>query len=219
MTSMTRQYSAAASHARNVVDKTADVWTEGARTVTGRLFGLQVDLVPAVERYFDLVQRTVDINRRLAVRWAEAAATLSGAVREKAESAGDVVRGKAEAAGDIAREQAENAELAAREQAAKAEQAGKELARQARRAEREQAEKAERAARERAAKAEQAEQELARQARQAEREHARQAHDRARARYEGLPKAELSDLLAQRDLPKTGNIDELIERLVEADSK
>jgi hypothetical protein len=187
MTSMTRQYSAAASHARNAVDKTADVWTEGARTVTGRLFGLpQVDLVPAVERYFDLVQRTVDINRRLALRWAEAAATLSGAVREKAESAGDVVREKAEAAGDIAREQAENAELAAREQAAKAEQAEKELARQAR---------------------------------QAEREHARQAHARARARYEGLTKAELSDLLAKRELPKTGNIDELIERLVEADSR
>jgi hypothetical protein len=184
MTSMTRQYSAAASHARNAVEKTADVWTEGARTVTDRLFGLpQVDLVPAVERYFDLVQRTVDINRRLAVMWAEAAGTLSGVVREKAGSAGDVVREKAEAAGDIAREQAENAERVASEQAAKAEQ------------------------------------ELARQARQAEREHARQAHERARQRYEGLSKAELSDLLAKRDLPKTGNIDELIERLVEADSK
>jgi flagellar biosynthesis GTPase FlhF len=220
MSSMTRQYSAAASHARNVVEKTADVWTEGARTVTGRLFGLpQVDLVPAVERYFDLVQRTVDINRRLAVRWAEAAGTLSGVVREKAESAGDVVREKAEAAGDIAREQAENAERATREQAAKAEQAEKELARQARQAEREQAEKAGQAAREQAAKAEQAEKELARQARQAEREHARQAHARARQRYEGLTKAELSDLLAERDLPKTGNIDELIERLVEADSR
>ena len=72
---------------------------------------------------------------------------------------------------------------------------------------------------EQAAKAEQAEKELARQARQAEREHARQAHERARQRYEGLPKAQLSDLLAKRDLRKTGNIDELIERLVEADSK
>jgi flagellar biosynthesis GTPase FlhF len=217
MTSMTKQYSAAASQARNAVDKTADAWTEGARAVTGRLFGLpQVDLVPAVERYFDLVQRTVEINRRLAVRWAEAAGALSGAVREKAESAGDVVREKAEAAGDIAREQAENAERAAREQAAKAEQAEKELARQARQAEREQAEQAGRAARE---QAERAEQELARQARQAEREQARQAHARARARYEGLTKAELSDLLAKRELPKTGNIDELVERLVEADSR
>src|SRR5579859_4503949 len=187
MTGMTRQYSAAASHARNVVDKTADLWTQSAQTVTGRLFGLpRVDLVPAVERYFNLVQRTVDINRHLAIRWAEAAGTLSGVVREKAGSAGDIMRDKAEAAGDVAREQAKQAEQAAREQAAKAEQAEKELARQAR---------------------------------QAEREHARQAHKRARARYEGLTKAELSDLLAQRKLPKTGNIDELIERLVEADSK
>jgi hypothetical protein len=184
MTNMTRQYTTAASHARNAVDKTADAWTEGARTVTGRLPGLpQLDLVPAVERYFDLVQRTVDLNRRLAVRWAEAAATLSGVVREKAGSAGDVMREKAEAAGNVAREQAAKAEQAAREQAAKADQAEKE------------------------------------QARQAEREHARQAHQRARQRYEGLSKAQLSDLLAKRDLPKTGNIDELIERLVEADSR
>ena len=187
MTSMTRQYSAATSRARNAVEKTADVWTDGARTVTDRLPGLpQVDLVPAVERYFDLVQRTVDINRSLAVRWAKATGTLSGVVREKAESAGDVVRDKAEAAGDVAREQALKAEKAAREQAAKADQAEKELARQAR---------------------------------QAEREHARRAHEGARQRYEGLSKAELSDLLAKRDLPKTGNIDELIERLVEADSR
>jgi SAP domain-containing protein len=220
MTSMTRQYSAAANRARNAVEKTADVWTDGARTVTGRLPGLpQVDLVPAVKRYFDLVQRTVDINRRLAVRWAEAAGALSGVVREKAESAGDVVRDKAEAAGDIAREQAVKAERAAREQAAKIDQAEKELARQARQAERERAVKAERAAREQAAKADQAEKELARQARQAEREHARRAHERARQRYEGLTKAQLSDLLAKRDLPKTGNIDELIDRLVEADSR
>jgi SAP domain-containing protein len=187
MTSMTRQYSAAASQARNAVEKTVDVWTEGARTVTGRLFGLpQVDLVPAVERYFDLVQRTIDINRRLVVRWAEAAGTMSGVVREKAGSAGDLAREKAEAAGDFAREQAVKAERTAREQAAKADQAEKELARQAR---------------------------------QAEREHARQAHERAHQRYEGLSKAQLSDLLAKRDLPKTGNIDELIERLVEADSR
>ena len=187
MTSMTRQYSAAASHARNAVDKTADFWTEGARTVTGRLPGLpQVDLVPAVERYFELVQRMVDINRRLAVRWAETAGTLSGVAREKAGSAGDVVREKAETAGNVVRGQAEKAEQAAREQAGKVEQA---------------------------------ERELARQARQAEREQARRAHERARQRYEGLPKAELSDLLAKRELPKTGNIDELIERLVEADSK
>ena len=114
MTSMTRQYSAAAGRARNAAGKTADFWTRGARTVTGLVPGLpQVDLVPAVERYFELVQRTVDINRHLAVRWAEAVGTLSGVVRENAESAGGLVREKAEAAGNVVREQAEQAEQAA----------------------------------------------------------------------------------------------------------
>jgi hypothetical protein len=47
----------------------------------------------------------------------------------------------------------------------------------------------------------------------------RRAHKRARERNAGLTKAELSDQLAQRELPKTGNVDALIERLVEADSK
>ncbi len=184
MTSMTRQYSSATSRARSAVDKTTDFWTQGARTLTDRLPGLpQIDLIPAVERYFDVVQQTVDINRRLTVKWAEAAGTLSEMVRDRAESAGNLVREKAESAGDIVRDKAESAERTAREQA------------------------------------EQAEKERAREARFAERQQARQAHDKARERYEGLTKAELSDQLAKRQLPKSGNVDELIERLVEADSK
>jgi hypothetical protein len=222
---MTRQY--AAGRARNAGEETAGFWTRGARTVTDLVPGLpRVDLVPAVERYFELVQRTVDINRRLTVRWAQAVGTLSGTVRKKAESAGDLAREKAEAADNVMREQAEKAQQAVLEQVKKAEQAEKGLAQAAReqaekaeKAAREQAEKAEKAAREQAQKAEQAEQGLARQARQAEREQARRAHKRARERYEGLTKAELSDQLAKRELPKTGNVDALIERLVEADSK
>jgi hypothetical protein len=48
-----------------------------------------------------------------------------------------------------------------------------------------------------------------------------QAAERAkvRERYEGRTKAELAEELGQRDLPKTGNIDELIERLVDADTQ
>jgi hypothetical protein len=172
---MTRQYRAEAGRSRNAAERTAG------------FPGLpRVDLVPAVERCFDLVQRTVDINRRLAVRCAEVVGTLSGVVRDKTESAGDLVRDKAEAAGTVMREQAEQAQQAALERVEKTGQAG---------------------------------QELARQARQAEREQARRAHKRARERYEGLTKAELSDQLAKRELPKTGNVDDLIERLVEADSR
>ena len=185
MTSMTRHYSDTASQARHAADKAADVWTQGARGVTGLIPRLpQIDLVPAVERYFAVVQLTVDINRYLTVKWVQAAGRLTGVVREQAESAADGVREMPASVGHVVHEQAAKAEHAVREQAVKAEQA---------------------------------EQERARQARKAEREQARQAHDRARERYEGLTKAELSDQLAARDLPKTGNVDELTERLIEDD--
>ena len=163
MTSTTERYRAAASQSASTVEKIADFWTQGSQKLTDYMpAGLpQVDLVPVVERYFEFVQRTVDISRDLTIKWAESAGMLSGAVREQAESVGGLVREQAE----------------------------------------------------------QAEKELAREARKAEREQARHAHDKARERYEGLTKAELSDQLGQRDLPKTGNVDELVERLVEADSK
>src|ERR1700760_4207170 len=166
MTSTTERYRAAASQSASTVEKAADFWTQGSKKLTEYMpAGLpQVDLVPFVERYFEFVQRTVDISRDLTIKWAESAVMLSGVVREQAESVSGLVR-----------EQAEQAE--------------------------------------------QAEKELVREARKAEREQAKHAHDRARERYEGLTKAELSDLLDKRGLPKTGNVDELIERLVEADSK
>ena len=166
MTSTTERYRAATSQSASTVEKVADFWTQGSKKLTDYMpAGLpQVDLVPFVERYFEFVQRTVDISRDLTIKWAESAGMLSGVVREQAESVSGLVREQAELAG-------------------------------------------------------QAEKDLVREARKAEREQARHAHDKARERYEGLTKAELSDLLDKRDLPKTGNVDELIERLVEADSK
>ena len=183
MTSTTERYRAAASQSASTVEKIADFWTQGSQRLSERMLpGLpQVDLVPMVERYFEFVQRTVDISRDLTLKWAEAAGTLSGAVREQAESVGGLVREQAESTRDFVHEQADKAQQAAQ--------------------------------------AEQAEQELAREARKAEREQAKHAHDRARERYEGLTKAELSDQLDRRHLPKTGTVDELVERLVEADSK
>ena len=187
MRSMTRQYSAVASQASGAAERAADFWTQGAEVLADRFTGLpQVDPVPAVERYFDVVQRAVAMNRDIAVKWAQAVGTLSGVVREQAESAGEVMRERAESVGDVVRERAESVERAAGEQAEIVERA---------------------------------EQEVAREARRIEREQSRRAHEKARARYEGLTKAQLSDLLAERSLPKTGNVDDLIERLVEADGK
>jgi len=192
MTSTTQRYGAAASQSTSTAEKIADFWTQGPQKLSDYMLpGLpQVDLVPVVERYFEFVQRTADISRDLTVEFVQRTLDIHR----------DLTIKWAEAAGMLSgavREQAESARDLVREQAGKAEQA----------------------VREQAHKAEQAEQELAREARKAEREQARHAHENARERYEGLTKAELSDLLDQRDLPKTGNVDELVERLVEADSK
>lgn len=216
MTGIPPQYAAVASRASEAVEKAADSWTQGVRRLTD-LFPTvpQVDLVPAVERYFDLVQRAVDINRDITVRWAQAAGTLTGVVREQAESAAGVLRERGEAAGEAVRERAESFDQAAARQAEQAARAEKELAHAAEQAAAEQAEQAA----EQAQQAERAEQELAQEARRLEREQARQAHQQARARYQGLSKAELSSLLAQRGLPKSGNVSDLIERLVEADGR
>ena len=97
MPSTTERYSAAASQSASTVEKIADFWTQGSQRLSDHMLpGLpQVDLVPVVERYFEFVQRTVDISRNLTLSWAEAAGTLSGAVREQAESMGGLVREQA----------------------------------------------------------------------------------------------------------------------------
>ena len=119
MTSTTERYRAAASQSASTVEKMADFWTQGSKKLTDYVpAGLpQVDLVPIVERYFEFVQRMVDINRELTIKWAESAGMLSGVVREQAESVGGLVREQAESARDFAHEQAGKAEQAAREQA------------------------------------------------------------------------------------------------------
>ena len=227
MTSMTRHYSDAASQALHAADKAADAWTQGARGVTGLIPRLpQIDLIPAVEGYFDLVEKTVGINRYLAVKWVQAAGRLTGVVRDQAESAADVVREMPASVGHVVHEQAAQAEQAVRDQAEKAEQAERERARQARKAEREQARRAHDQARERYegwTKAELsdqlAERGLPKTGNVNELTERLIEDDQARERYEGLAKAELSDQLAERGLPKTGNVNELTERLIEADSK
>jgi hypothetical protein len=45
------------------------------------------------------------------------------------------------------------------------------------------------------------------------------AQEQAAKKYADLTKAELQDDLAKRDLPKTGTVDELRERLIEDDTK
>jgi hypothetical protein len=234
MPTTTKPYSVAASQARSAVEKTADLWTQGARTLTGILPVLpQIDLVPAVERYFDFVQNTVEANRSIAVRWARAASSFSGTVREETESAKETVRERAQEAGETAKEKAAQAEhdFVTEARRVERERARREYARTREQYENQtKAELSEELAQrdlpktgdkgeliERLVEAD-TENNVVTQEHRAARENAKREQASARERYENMTKAELSDLLAKRDLPKTGDKDELIERLVEADT-
>ena len=105
----------AARRARSAVEKVTDFWTQAARKWTGQTYLLpwlpRAGPIPAVERYFELVQRMAEMNRDLTVRCADAASALSAAGHEQvpAGSAGDAMREQAGTAEQAAREQAEQA--------------------------------------------------------------------------------------------------------------
>src|SRR4051794_4132596 len=67
--------------------------------------------------------------------------------------------------------------------------------------------------------AEQAQRQQASDAAKAERQERKQAQDQARERYQSLTKIELADEAGKRNLPKTGTVDELVDRLVADDTK
>jgi hypothetical protein len=189
MTISTDSYTAAAGQAKQATEKSVEAWKNGAKTFTDQLDAIKlpaVDLTEPVARYFEYLQKAVDLNRELATKWAEALSSLSGTVREQTQKLGSVVQDQTDKVADLTVQQAQKAEQAAKKQAEQAEEAEKAKAREAKRIEREEAKK---------------------------------AQLQAREAYEGLTKAELSDQLSGRGLPKTGNIEDLIERLVSADSE
>ncbi len=94
-----------ATRARSAVEKVADFWAQGARKLIDQTYMFpqlpQAGLIPAVERYFEFVQRMAEMNRDLTVKWVQAASALSGVAGEQVpvEPAGDVVREQAATAG------------------------------------------------------------------------------------------------------------------------
>ena len=76
-----------ASQPHTAVERAAGLWAQGTRKVADQAYLLpwlpSADLIPAVERYLEFVQRMAEINRDLTIKWAEAVSALSGVVREQ----------------------------------------------------------------------------------------------------------------------------------------
>jgi hypothetical protein len=189
------------------VRQTQEAWTGIVESLTDNVqaFTKNISPVPtvdptaAIDQVFDFWAKALETQRDALKQFAGASVAAGDRVREQVEQVSSVVREQGESVKQVARAQAETTERIAREQAEAADRAEREVAEAADRAEREQAEAADRAKREQA---------------RVEREQARAKRDKAASKFEDLTKAELQEELAGRDLPKTGNVDELRERLV-----
>src|SRR6478609_8252741 len=148
----TETYTAVTTKAREATEKSVESWKQGAKTFTDQANVVAkmptMDLTQPVARYFDFVQKSVDLNRDLATRWAELVTSMTGTVREQAEKVSSIVKDQADHAADVATESAHKAEELAQEQAELAEKAEKEQERLARQAERAAAKEAKAKARE-----------------------------------------------------------------------
>jgi len=188
--SITDQYSAVAGQARSAAENSVEVFRQGAERFNEQVSTLTH--VPQIDLGPAVDQYFGFVQRTVDVNREFVAKWV-----DIVSSLSGVVREQAQNVGSIVREQGGRVADVASQQVKEAETVVREHAEAA-----EQAEKAE-----------------ARRVRLTAREQQKQAHENAREPYQGLTKAELSELLAKRDLPKTGNVDELIERLVEADTK
>jgi methyl-accepting chemotaxis protein len=92
----------------DATDKTVDTWKQGAKAMTERMEFLvttpSLDFVEPVERYFNYLQRVVDLNRELLTRWAELVSQTSGTLRDGALKAGHAIEEQVEDAADKAGE-------------------------------------------------------------------------------------------------------------------
>jgi len=197
-------YATVTRNAEGAFTNALDNWKKSVSWLTDQFQSIptsapfpKVDATEAVERQFTFIREVVDLNHRYARSLAEAVDTLTGVTGQQFQSLSSALLNQVQNTADAAQSGADTLEQTVREQADHAEQAGRE-AREA---------------------AEEAERQQARDAAKAQRQQRKEVQDKARARYENLSKTELSDEAAKRDLPKSGTVDELIERLVAADTK
>jgi ABC-type transporter Mla subunit MlaD len=201
---LTHDYAEATRRAESVFSGALDTWRTGVNAFNAPMQAMpstyafpQFDAAEAVELQFKFINRVVNVNHEYAVQLAEAANTVAGAFRQHLEGLNTAVL-----------EQFQGVSEATQTVIAELEDSVRETADEVERVQREAQEGADQAAREARQEAEKAEREQRRQARSAAREH-----------FRSLTKNELSAEAAKRNLTKTGTVDELVDRLVEADTK
>jgi len=215
----TATFTTAADQARTAVERSTELWQQSARSLTEQTDQLwplpQLDAFSDANRKFvEYLEDGLEVNKNVFLKWFSAVTSVTEAFGRQLEAVNEFQRGHGRAISTWISGESETFGNAAKQQVQQVGEIQVQQAKYAQQAEQDREEKARQAEQDRQEKARQAERDRAK----AERERARRARDDARERYQGLTKAELAEKLAERDLPKTGNVDELVERLVSADT-
>jgi len=202
----TETVNASADQTNGAVQRSAQLWQQGTKSLAEQLWQFpQSDSInDATRKYFEYLQDGLEVNKNVALKWIGAVTSIAEALRNQLGTVTDFQQGHAQAISTWISSETETFENAAKQQAEQVDKVQRRQVERVRQAQEEQQEQARQADREKAKQ---------------EREQARRARQEARERYEGLTKVELADKLAERGLPKTGNVDELVDRLVSADSE
>ena len=201
MATINQSYNGFAAHAREATEKSVEAFTLATKPFTPSATA-QTD-VPAVlaepvQRYFHLFRRAVVANLELATKWTELVVAFSGAngvLGAEAGKAGEAVQDSADAVTEVLQDSADAVTEVLQDSAEAVVDVAADVAERTESTGTDEVDEA------------------------AERAEAKHAHELAREPYLSLTKAELSALLAERGLPKTGTINTLVERLVSADAK
>src|SRR3954451_4957023 len=204
VTTNPEDFAANARRAESILTGALESWKTVLYSVTNQFRAFpsvgnlpQFDATEAVERQFAFITQVVELNHQYARQLAEVANTLTGATRQQIESVSGAVRDQVQSAAEATRGNVDQFEQTVRDTDDQAEQAQREAREHAEEARRQQAS----------------------DAAKAERQERKQAQDQARERYQSLTKSELADEAGKRNLPKTGTVDELVDRLVADDTK
>jgi len=129
-------YTATAGQARELTEKSVETFRQGVQRFTEQANVVarmpEFDLTEPVARYFEYVQKSVDFNRDLTIKWAEVVTSLYGTLREQADKVNGIVKDQTDTVADKTVQQARRAQDVADQQAAAAEEAKKEEERQPR---------------------------------------------------------------------------------------
>jgi hypothetical protein len=204
----TATFTTAADQARTAVERSTELWQQSTRSLTEQTDQLwplpQLDAFSDASRKFvEYLEDGLEVNKNVFLKWFGALTSVTEAFGRQLEAVNEFQRGHGRAISTWISGESETFGNAAKQQVQQVGEIQVQQAKYAQKAEQDREEKARQAERDKA---------------KAERGRARRARDDARERYQGLTKAELAEKLAERDLPKTGNVDELVERLVSADT-